>query len=413
VTTPEKSAGPNAQDDDLGFVLPAPAKPGAARVAGLIALAAALLAGAFLFGYLPRREQHTALARSTQASAEETLRVDVVRPKQTKSDRPIQLTASLQPLAETVLYSRANGYVQRFDAEMGDRVQEGQVVATIETPELDQQIEQGRAQLLQVQATLGQAEAQRDYAKTSLARLERLRPAGVASLQELDQKAAEAKVSDANVVAAAANVEVSRADLRRLAQLKSFARVTAPFAGIVTQRNIERGALVTAGNATPLFKLSATDPMRAFIQVPQDLAVSVRLGSSAEVRLREYPNRVFAGKVAHVAGALEPATRTMLVEVRLANPKNELLAGMYAEAMLPLSVSRSICEIPVTALFNDAQGLRVAVVGAQDTIHFQPIVLERDTGATLQIASGLNGDERVVKLANAALTEGMKVQVRH
>jgi RND family efflux transporter MFP subunit len=311
-----------------------------------------------------------------------------------------------------VLYSRANGYVQRFDAEMGERVREGQVLATIQTPELDQQLEQTRAQLLQVEATRGQAEAQRDYAKTSLERLERLRPAGVASQQELDQKAAEAKVSEANVVAAAASVEVSRADVRRLVQLKSFARVTAPFSGIVTQRNIERGALVTAGNSTPLFKLSATDPMRAFVQVPQDLAVSVRAGTAAQVRLREYPDRVFQGTVAHVAGALDPATRTMTTEIRLANPKNELLAGMYAEASLLLAVSRSIYEIPATALFNDAQGLRVASVDAQNTIRFKHIVLERDTGATLQVASGLSVDDRIVKLANAALTEGGKVQVQ-
>jgi RND family efflux transporter MFP subunit len=338
--------------------------------------------------------------------------VDVIRPKQAQSTRPIALPASLQPLAETVLYSRANGYVQRFDAEMGERVREGQVLATIQTPELDQQLEQTRAQLLQVEATRGQAEAQRDYAKTSLERLERLRPAGVASQQELDQKAAEAKVSEANVVAAAASVEVSRADVRRLVQLKSFARVTAPFSGIVTQRNIERGALVTAGNSTPLFKLSATDPMRAFVQVPQDLAVSVRAGTAAQVRLREYPDRVFQGTVAHVAGALDPATRTMTTEIRLANPKNELLAGMYAEASLLLAVSRSIYEIPATALFNDAQGLRVASVDAQNTIRFKHIVLERDTGATLQVASGLSVDDRIVKLANAALTEGGKVQVQ-
>jgi len=407
VTTPDEHRHGPASNDDLGFVLPVPAKPGGARIAALMTLAVALIAGAFLFGYLPRREQRSSLARSTRVASAELLRVDFVLPKQTKSSRPITLTASLQPLAETVLYSRANGYVQRFEAELGDRVREGQVLATIETPELDQQIEQARAQLLQVQATLGQAEAQRDYAKTSLARLERLRPAGVASLQELDQKAAEAKVSDANVV------EVGRADLRRLAQLKSFARVTAPFAGIVTQRNIERGALVTAGNATPLFKLSATDPMRAFVQVPQDLAVSVHVGTTAQVRLHEYPDRVFEGRVAHVAGALDPATRTMTAVILLANPKNELLAGMYSEALLPLSVSRSIYEIPVTALFNDAQGLRVAIVDSQNTIHFRPIVLERDTGATLQIASGLRGDERVVKLANAALSEGSRVQTRN
>jgi membrane fusion protein (multidrug efflux system) len=412
VTAPKHGERIPVASDDLGFALPAPAKPGAARIMALMLLAGALVSAAFLFGYVPRRHDREALAHTTRANVEQVPLVDVVHPKQADTTRPLSLPASLQPFAETVLYPRANGYVQRFDAEMGDRVTQGQLLAVIETPELDQQLAQARAQLMQVEAALGQAEAQRDYAQTSLDRLTRLRPAGVASQQELDQKAAEAKVSAANVIAATANVEVGRADIRRLEQLKSFARVSAPFAGIVTQRNIERGALVTAGNSTPLFRLAATDPMRVFVEVPQALAVRLKTGDKAHVRVREYPDRVFEGSVAHMAGALDPATRTMNAEIRLANPKNELLAGMYAQASLELEVARSVCEIPATALYNDAQGLRVASVDAQDKIHFKPIVLERDTGATLQIASGLQANDRIVKLADAALTEGAQVQVQ-
>jgi membrane fusion protein (multidrug efflux system) len=398
-------------DDDLGFALPAPAKPGKIRVAALVLLAAACVTAGFFFAYLPRREQTAMLARDTRSSFEAAPSVEVVTPKAAPSLHPITLPASLQPLAETVLYPRANGYIDRVSADIGDRVKEGQLLALIETPELDQQLDQARAQLLQVRASLGQAEARRDYAKTSLRRYQQLRPAGVASQQELDEKAADERVSEANVGAAAASVEVSQADVRRLMQLKSFARVTAPFAGIITLRSVERGSLVSAGNSTPLFKLSATDPMRVFIQVPQALAAAVRPGAKANVTLREYAGRTFEGTVTRAAGALDPTTRTMLTEVRLPNPNNELLAGMYAEASLALAGSHVVFELPATTLFNDAQGLRVAVVEASGEIHFRSVVLERDVGATVQIASGLRGDERVVKLASAALNEGSKVRV--
>ena len=412
MNTPEPTPPRPAPPDDLGFALPQAAKPGPARVIALVTLSVVLIAGAFLFGYLPRREQRAALVREVRAGTERLSVVEVVQPKLVDTTQPLMLPATLQPLAETLLYPRANGYVQSFEVEMGDRVAEGQLLAVIQTPEIDQQLAQARAQLLQSEAAHGQAVAQRDFANTSLARLERLLPAGVASRQELDQKAAEAKVSEANVVAAAASIEVGRADVRRLEQLKAFARVTAPFAGIVTQRSVERGALVTAGNTTPLFRLAATDPMRAFVHVPQSMAVGLHAGTKAQVHVREYPERVFEGAVAHAAGALDPETRTMTAEVRLANPKNELLAGMYCQASLDVPLTRSVFEVPATALYNDSQGLRLASVDAQNQIHFKAIVLDRDTGPTLQIASGIADSDRIVKLADVALSEGQTVQAR-
>jgi RND family efflux transporter MFP subunit len=194
--------------------------------------------------------------------------------------------------------------------------------------------------------------------------------------------------------------------------VKSFGRVTAPFAGLITQRSIDRGSLVTAGNASPLFKLIIADPVRVFVQVPQDVAPSVRAGIAAKIRVREYPGREFAGKIERAAFALDPQTRTMTAEVHVPNPKHELLVGMYAEAALSLPVPHRSYEIPVTALYNDARGLRVAVVSADGAIAFKRIVIERDTGATLQIASGLAAEDRVVRLASAQLQEGSHVQVR-
>jgi membrane fusion protein, multidrug efflux system len=403
---------PEQPVDDLGFKLPEPAKPGAGRMAVLIVLVLLALAGAFLFGYLPRREQSAALARDAKQTETEAISVEVVQPKRIESTKPISLPASLQPLAETVLYPRANGYVQSFAVDIGEQVKEGQPLAQIETPELDSQLDQARAGLQKAEAAHGQAKAQHEYAKTSLARFERLQPSGVTSQQELDQRSAEARVSEANVVAAQASIEVARADVRRLSQLKAFARVSAPFDGTIIQRTVERGALVSAGNSTPLFRLAKTDPLRAFVQVPQNLAVGAKVGAAAKISVREYPGRAFEGTISRVAGALDASTRTMTTEVWLPNPKHELLPGMYAQASLTLSGTHVVYELPATALYSDASGLRVAVVDAQNKLHFKAIVLERDAGPTIEIASGLDGDERVVKLANAALDEGETVRVR-
>jgi RND family efflux transporter MFP subunit len=200
--------------------------------------------------------------------------------------------------------------------------------------------------------------------------------------------------------------------MRRLVNLKSFANVTSPFAGTITSRTVERGALVSAGNATPLFKVADTDPARVLIQVPQDVAAGIKNDLPAKVSVREFPGRPFDGIVAHSAGALDPVTRTMLVEVRVPNPKNELLAGMYSEVALTLPSSHRVFEIPATALMNDSKGLRVAIVDADNKLHLQQIAIERDAGATVQVSSGLTGGERIVKIASAELVEGRPVEIR-
>jgi RND family efflux transporter MFP subunit len=210
-----------------------------------------------------------------------------------------------------------------------------------------------------------------------------------------------------------AAVAVQEANIRRLMQLKSFAHVIAPFAGTVTSRTVDRGTLVSAGNATPLFKVAAVDPVRVLIQVPQDVAPGIKMDLDAKVSTREFPGRPFAGKVAHSAGALDTTTRTMLVEVRVPNPNNELLSGMYAEVALTLPSSHLVFEIPATALLNDSKGLRVAIVDAQSKLRLVPILLERDAGATVQVSSGLTAEDRVVKLTSADMVDGELVQVKN
>jgi len=255
-----------------------------------------------------------------------------------------------------------------------------------------------------------QAEASKSLAASKFDRTGKLVSAGVATQQDLEQTQAESAVGEANVNLAQAGIESELANIRRLSDLQQFSKVTAPFAGTITARMIDRGSLVTAGNATPLFRLAATETVRVFVQLPQDVASAVTVGSPAKVTVRELTGQVFEGKVARTAGALDPVTRTLSTEIRLPNAEGKLLTGMYAEVALSLSAPRQVYEVPATALLSDAQGLRVAVVKPDDTLHLQPISIERDLGATLQVSSGLSGGERIVQIAGAELSEGQKVE---
>jgi RND family efflux transporter MFP subunit len=263
----------------------------------------------------------------------------------------------------------------------------------------------------QAEAGLVLAKANASFSQQNLRRYEKLAPIGIASQEEFEKARAQADVDEANVTVAKSNVEAQRANLNRLMQLKSFNRVVAPFAGTITERNVGRGALVTAGNASPLFRISAANPARVFVQVPQDAAPGINVGQLAKVKVREFPGREFEGQLAHSAGALDSSTRTMTIEVRVPNPDGQLLTGMYAEVALELKTPHRVFALPATALLNDAKGLRVAVVGADSRIHWHPVVIERDTGSTIEIAAGVDESDRVVKLASVALVDNQLVEI--
>jgi len=402
----QTSAAPSAE---LGFALPEPARLSRGRALIFAALGVAALGGLFVMAFLPRKAEREELVKQTDAAAKAPVRLAVAPPKLVASDRSLKLPASIQPLEEAVIFARSSGYVARWLVDLGDKVKADQLLAEIETPEINQELSQARAALAKAQAAKTQAEANRALAKSKSNRASKLVEAGVASQQELEQAQAEAEVGDSNVNVAQAAIEAERANIRRLSDLLQFSRVTAPFAGTITARSVDRGSLVTAGNATPLFRLAATDTVRVFVQVPQDVAPNLNVGTPAKVTVREFAGRVFEGTVARTAGALDAATRTLNTEVRVPNLDGKLLAGMYAEVSLNLSAPRQVYEIPATALLSDAQGLRVAIVSPASTLHLQPITVERDLGPTLQIASGLNGNERIVQIASADLSEGQKV----
>jgi RND family efflux transporter MFP subunit len=314
----------------------------------------------------------------------------------------------VQALEEAVIYPRASGYIKTWKVDIGDAVKEGQLLADIDTPEVEQQLAQAKAQLAQAEAALVQAKANKGYSETNLQRLSALAPKGVTSQQELEKAQAQSVVDLSSVEVAQANVEAQKANIGRIQQQLGFSRVTAPFAGTINQRNIERGTLVST--STPLFRLSQTDTVRVFIQMPQDVAPSVKVDAPAQVSVREFPGRTFEGKVARTAAALDPSSRTMQTEIRVPNEKHELLAGMYAQVAVTLPSPHRVWELPATAVLTDAGGVRVAIV-ENGKIHMSKVSVERDNGATMDISSGITDTDKIVKLGTAELFEGRAVDV--
>jgi len=395
--------------DELGFDLPEAKRLTRTRAVVLSLGFGALIAGAVAFGLVPKLTAEQALAESSKAAANSAPRVEVITPASGSSARSLRLPGSVRAREETIVYPRANGYVRSWKADIGDKVAEGDLLAEIDTPELDQELDEARAELQKSQAGLAQAEVNLKYAGVNLRRSEALVAEGIAPTQELDDRQAQSQLGEATVNVSKATVSASQAKVRQLGELKSYAKITAPFSGTVSSRSIERGSLVSP--STPLFKIAATDTLRVFVSVPQNLAPYVTKGTKAKVMIREFPGRTFDAVVARTSGTLDPTSRTLNTEVTVPNDKGQLLAGMYAEVELDVPATRRFIEIPATALMNDSGGLRVAIVDSDHTIRYRPITIERDAGATIIVASGLDGSERLVRVASASLSEGQKVSV--
>jgi RND family efflux transporter MFP subunit len=395
----------------IDFEIPPPARISTTQLAGLGAVVVLVLGAAFLSTYLPRKHQKAELAAATKANEARAPKLDVVTPKVVSSDHALVLPATIQPLEETTIYPRANGYVRNWLVDIGDKVEAGTALAEIDTPEIDQDLAAAEAQLGSASAAVTQAKANLELSRTTAARAEKLAADGITSPQDLEQKRAQVHVDEANLDAASAGLRSAQANVKRQEELKSFAKLVAPFAGTVTSRTIERGALVSAGQTSPLFKVAVLDPVRVLVAVPQDVAPAVEPGAKADVGVREFPGKKFEGTIARSTRELDAASRTMMTEVRVPNADGKLLAGMYADVSLSLAAAHRVLEVPSTALYSDAQGQRVAVVAEDGRVHYAPVVVERDTGPTVEIASGISETDRVVKISDASLDEGEIVDV--
>jgi RND family efflux transporter MFP subunit len=378
----------------------------------VVMLAVITLAALFFAGYWPRHVARKKLVAESTAARQSLPRVKVVAAVVADGGRSMTLPGTLVAERQALVNARATGYVRRWQVDIGDRVHAGDVLAELDTPELDQQLVQARAALKQKEAAVEQAIANRDYARVTAKREHALLEQALASQQDDDQASAQVKIWEANVHAAQADVAAAQANVRQLDQLVSFGHVIAPFDGRITQRNIDVGSLVIAGGASgaqPLFRIEATDPIRTFIQVPQAFALSVKDGETASVSVRQLQGRTFDGHVTRTAGSLDPASRTLNVEIDVPNPTGELLGGMFAQATIAVAVSHRVVRVPSSAVITDARGNHVATVDGSGGVHLVEVVRGLDNGREIELVDGLAGGEQVMVNPGADVTDGTRV----
>jgi RND family efflux transporter MFP subunit len=335
------------------------------------------------------------LAAETSESAIPT--VTVVSPTPGKAAGGLLLSAEIKPWIEAPIYARASGYLKRWLVDLGTRVEAGQLLAEIETPELDQELERTRQELAQSEAALALAKITTDRYT------ELLKTASVGE-QETAEKQADFTLKTATVKAARANV-------RRLEQLQSFARVTAPFAGVITLRKTDVGDLIIAGGAKELFRLAQTDKLRVSVHVPQTRALATAPGQLAELLVPELPGRVFTGQVARTAGVISTDSRTLLTELEVDNSRGEILAGSFAQARFTDAKSAAPLMLPGNTLLFRAEGPQVGVVQPDGKVELRSVKMGRDFGATVEILSGVSASDRVILNPSDSLADGAIVRV--
>jgi RND family efflux transporter MFP subunit len=363
----------------------------------MVAILVLLVGGGF--SVARRFSDHKTLIQETEKLAVPT--VTVIKPAAEPANDELVLPAQLQAYVESSIFSRTNGYLLRWYKDMGSHVKKGELLAEIDTPEIDQELSQAKAARQQI-------EAQLQLAKSSAERWENLRKTDSVSQQEADQEMSAYKQAQANHAAADANV-------RRLEQLESFKHIDAPFSGVITRRNIDMGALISAGSngqTKELFDLSQVDPLRVYVSIPQSVAPSIHAGMTAFIDLSEYPGQKFPGKVVRTADSIDPATRTLLTEVDVPNPDGHLLPGSYAQLHFAVPIKTVRVSVPVNALLFRAEGPRVAVVGADHRVHLKTIIIGRDFGTTVEILGGLDANDQIVVNPADSLEEGQQVNIK-
>ncbi|MDB5173449.1 MAG: Efflux transporter periplasmic adaptor subunit [Phycisphaerales bacterium] len=385
------------------------------RVVIFALLAAAVLITVFVLGQHSRGKAASELADAVHQSAAQPIPVDVVRVERAGTETALALPGEATGFYETVLYARTSGYLRKWLVDIGDTVKEGQVLATIETPELDEQLNEAKAKAVALRAEAHVAETSSEFARVTSTRLQAAATddEGAVSKQERDQKKSELDASLARLEAAKAQVNLGDAEVKRLETLESFKNVTAPFDGIITARNTDVGALVTAGsttNTTPLFTLSQTNQIRVFVDVPQKAVPDVHVGMSAGISVREIPGRIFTGRVTRTTGAINSASRKLKVEVLVPNPDLALLPGMYLQVNFQTSRQHPPLRIPASALAFGPHGPQVAVVGTDGRVAFHDITIGRDLGDSIEIGSGLSGGEAVALNIGNQVVEGERVE---
>lgn len=355
-----------------------------------------LIAGAVTIA--SRLGERKALAAETQRLAVPV--VSVTHPIQEQSHQELVLPGTVQAYKESPIYARTNGYVLRWYKDIGSQVKKGELLADIDTPEVDQELLQARASRQQIQAQLG-------LAKSSAERWQNLRKSDSVSQQEVDQQVSAYEQAQANLAASDANV-------RRLQQMESFKHIYAPFSGVLTKRNIDVGALINSGNAGPgkeLFDVAQVDPLRVYVNVPQTYSPAIKIGMTASLEQSEYAGQKFEGKVVRTSESIDPSTRTLLSEVDVPNPKGKILPGAYAQVHFAASVDAPRLTVPINTLLFRAEGPRAAVVGPDNKVQLKAVTIGRDYGSAVEVVTGLTANDQIIVNPADSLEDGEAVNV--
>jgi membrane fusion protein, multidrug efflux system len=362
--------------------------------------AAAVACAALALGIVPRVFAHRDLAQQTSALAEPT--VSVMRPNPAPPLQEILLPGNVEALRQTPIYARASGYLKKWTVDIGAQVKAGQLLAEIDAPEVDDQLRQARADQ-------NQAQANQQLAEVTARRYQDLLVTNSVSRQEADAMASDAKAKQALLEAATSNVE-------RLEKLQSYEKVYAPFDGTITARNVDVGALIEAGSAggpaRELFDLAQTSTLRVYVDVPQDYSRQVAApGATAYLTLSQFPGRRFPGQIVRNAGSINPVTRTLRLEVDVANADRALLPGSYAQVHLELRAGRPAYSVPVNTLLFRPEGVEVAIVDGNGVVALKTITIGRDFGSRVEVSSGLAGNEAVILNPSDAISNATRVRV--
>jgi RND family efflux transporter MFP subunit len=400
----------------------------------LVTVVAVVLAAGVAYELSKRKAEQQTLATTTveagEASSSGALTVARVRTAQ--GEASVELPGQTTAAVETPIYARADGFIKQRFVEIGKRVKKGDILVELETPDLDQQIEQARATLAQSRAALAQIQASlratqsaSKLAQLTATRVKTLADQGVMARQDADDKSAAAEVADANEHAAEESVRAQQsvinaneANLRRLQEQKKYARVEAPFDGVVTSRNTQasdEGTLITSGsgtNAREIMRISQVQSLRVYVSVPQSYAPVVKPGTTAVLTVEELPGRTFSAKVEGTTESLDPGSRTLQTLLTVDNSRGTLLPGMFVKVKLRLDHAPSVVRLPAEALLIRSEGPTAAVVDSYGKVHIQRLQLGRDYGTEVEVTSGLTADDRVILNPSDTLRDGMVVTVK-
>jgi len=369
--------------------------PSKVRRYALIALVIAIVLG--VWGIFSRVTARAALGKETAAASVPA--VVTVKPSPSPGGESLVLPGNVQAYFEAPIYARTSGYLKTWYTDIGTQVKKGQLLADIDTPEVDQQ-------LSQAQADLATAQANYDLSHTTNVRWQGLLATDSVSKQDADEKAGDEEAKKAAL-------ESSRANLARLHDTESFKRVLAPFDGTVTARDTDIGALINAGQSSgaQLFRVADTHKLRIYVLVPQPYAAATTVGLDAELRFAEHPGKGYPAQIVNTANALDPATRTLQVELQVDNAKGELFPGAYAEVHFKLPTDTQILRLPANTVLFRSAGLQVAVVGADNRVALKSVTQGRDFGTSIEILSGIGANDQVILNPPDSLADGVEVRI--